>query len=181
MANVLSQRAGASAEPAPRDDAGLTLLAAIAGIALDGGDERDGYGALKERLRTLATRDPVDSLLATVLGGGLLFYLAERDTNPRCGTYWDAVLYVATSLSVGYDDVFPRTPVGNLFAAAVQTFGPALANAAFAPPAAEAQAERAAAETARTAAEGANAELLAVNKAILARLEEIAAALAARP
>ena len=105
-----------------------------------------------------------------MLGGGLLFYKLEHGKNPRCNTYWDAVLYVATSLSVGYDDCFPKTEGGNALASLIHSFGPALAAGALAQPAAAKQAE-AKREDAKAA------ELLAVNKAILARLEDIATSL----
>ena len=60
------------------------------------------YASLKADLRRWAKDDPIDALAATVVGGGIAFYLAERDTNPGCATPWDAILYVATCLSV-YD------------------------------------------------------------------------------
>jgi voltage-gated potassium channel len=119
----------------------------------------DGYGAMKQQLRTWAKQDPMDALLAVVFGGGLAFYLAERDTNPGCKSPWDGILYMSTALSVGYDNLFPTTSAGHALATFAQTFGPSLANSAFQPPAAEELA--------------AKAEELAVNKAILARLEDI--------
>jgi hypothetical protein len=128
--------------------------------------EGDRYAELKHGLRRWATEDPIDALAVTVLGGGVAFYLAERDTNPACATPWDAVLYMATCLSVGYDNLFPTTPAGHALAALVQTFGPALSGMAFDPPAAEARAE---AETARAEA----AEAAAVNRAILEKLDQI--------
>jgi hypothetical protein len=121
------------------------------------------YASLKQDLRRWAKDDPIDALVATVLGGGLAFYLAERDGNPNCTTPWDGILYVATCLSVGYDNLFPSTPTGHAIASLVQTFGPALSGMAFDPPAAETRAE------ARAEADDA----AAVNRAILARLDDI--------
>jgi len=167
MANVLEQR---EVLTLPHDDhrtpngAALALLAGAIGIVVQ--DDLPSFASLKDRLRELLGHDPMDSLLVTVLGGGLLFYLVEREHNPRCATYWDAVLYVATSLSVGYDDVFPKTRLGNMLASAVQTLGPAMAANALTPPA--------------TATRDTSEELLATNRAILARLDEIAAALRSR-
>jgi hypothetical protein len=117
------------------------------------------YAALKQDLRRWAKDDPIDALVTTVLGGGLAFYLAERDGNPNCATPWDGILYIATCLSVGYDNLFPTTPTGHMLASLVQTFGPALADMAFDAPAAEAHAAAGEAE--------------AVNRAILARLDDI--------
>jgi voltage-gated potassium channel len=128
--------------------------------------DKESFGELKAELRTWAKRDPIDALIATVIGGGLAFYYAEHKTNPNCSTPWDGILYMSTALSVGYDNLFPTTPAGHALATFAQTFGPALANAALEPPAAEAEASAARAEAAA-------AEDAAVNRAILARLEDI--------
>lgn len=170
MANIEVTRGGdTEATPEPVDPKmaallGLTLLAQLS-------DEKSELSELKDTLRALATRDPIDSLLLTVLGGGLLFYHLEKGKNPRCDSVWDAVLYTATSLSVGYDDVFPKTKAGNALGALIHTFGPSLAAAAFSPPA---KVDAAAAREARARED----ELLATNKAILERLDVIAKALA---
>src|SRR5262252_622837 len=99
------------------------------------------YDGLKKRLREAAAKDPVDSLLMTVLGGALLFYYAENGNNPKVTTYYDALVYVSTCVSVGYADIFPRTPAGKAIASALMAFGPAIAAAALEPPAAERQPE----------------------------------------
>ncbi|MBA3396393.1 MAG: hypothetical protein H0T89_27430 [Deltaproteobacteria bacterium] len=130
---------------------------ALAFLANDGEDGT--YASLKRDLRERAAADPMDAVLAAVLGGGLAFYLAERDTNPACNSPWDGILYMATALSVGPDSVRPTTTTGALLATAVRTFGPALAFQALDPPAAETRAKE--------------AEAAAVNRAILARLEDI--------
>jgi hypothetical protein len=134
----------------------VTLLPIALGLLASEGTE---YAQLKNDLRRWATEDPIDALVATVLGGGLAFYLAERGKNPSCATPWDGILYIATSLSVGYDNLFPTTPTGHAIASLVQTFGPALSGMALDPPAAEVRAEAAAAAE--------------VNRAILARLDDI--------
>ena len=84
------------------------------------------YGKLKTDLRAAVERDPMDAVLATVLGGSFLFYLAERSVNPKIKSPWDALVFVSTCLSVGYADSFARTPAGKAIATAVMTFGPAL-------------------------------------------------------
>jgi len=118
-------------EPA-KDDLLATLLpfAPAALALLETGD----YASLKDKLRAWGKSDPLDALAVVVLGGGIAFYLAERDTNPQCKTPWDGILYMATALSVGYDNLFPSTPAGHALATFAQTFGPALANAAFEDP-----------------------------------------------
>jgi voltage-gated potassium channel len=149
------------------DTAALSALGQLArGLLSQGGGELS-WPLAKRGLRETLMRDPLDSLAAIVLGGSYLFYLAEKGRNPKVESFWDALTFVTTCLSVGYDDVFARTDSGKAIASFVMTFGPALSGAALEPPAAE------------TAA--AEAEALAVQKAILARLDAIHAALAPLP
>lgn len=144
----------------------LATYAPLVPLALSFLDGGDSYQGLKRDLRELVNNDPVDALLATVIGGGLAFYLAERDVNPACQNPWDGILYAATCLSVGYDNLFPATATGHAIAAAIQTFGPGLAAKSLDTPAAELRA--------------AKAEEAAVNRAILARLEDIVRLLEAK-
>jgi voltage-gated potassium channel len=127
----------------------------------------DELSAVKTGLRAWAKKDPIDALLATVLGGGVAFYLAERNTNPGCKNPWDGILYMATALSVGYDNLFPTTTAGHALATFVQTFGPSLAGNALEPPAAEDSA--------------ALARQNAVQLAILERLDRIVTLLEQKP
>ena len=154
----------ASASSSP-DGAALSALGQIARglLAQKGGDL--AWGTLKRGFREGMTRDPLDSLAAIVLGGSYLFYVAEKGKNPKIESFWDALTFITTCLSVGYDDVFARTDAGKAITSFVMAFGPALSSAALDPPAAE------------KAAEG--AEALEVQKAILTRLEAIHAALKA--
>jgi voltage-gated potassium channel len=92
------------------------------------------YAALKKGLQDAAATDPFDATMVTVLGGSFLFYLAEKGKNPKVETFWDALVFITTCLSVGYADVFARTPTGKAIAAAVMTFGPALSGAIFEQP-----------------------------------------------
>lgn len=69
---------------------------------------------------------PVDELSALVTWGAALFYWAEEGVNDGVRDYWDALHYVATSLSVGYANIFPVTPLGKTVGAVVQMLGPAL-------------------------------------------------------
>ncbi len=160
-----------TAVAAPHSGPGLAELAPLALAFLSA--DREDFTAIKRGIRSWAKDDPIDALFATVVGGGLAFYLAEKDSNPACQTPWDGVLYMATALSVGYDNLFPTTPTGHALATFVQTFGPALSGAALDRPAAEAAAEAAAAATAAE-------EMATVNRAILARLDDIVRLLEAR-
>jgi voltage-gated potassium channel len=150
--------------PSVLEEFGGLLPIALGVYALK--DSSDDFATMKAELRTWARKDPIDALIATVFGGGLAFYVAERNTNANCVTPWDGILYMSTALSVGYDNLFPTTPIGHALATFAQTFGPSLANAALEPPAAELAA--AAAEAAARATDDAE-----VNRAILARLEDI--------
>jgi hypothetical protein len=45
-------------------------------------------------------------------------------------SYWDALHYIATALSVGYANFYPVTELGKAIGATVMTVGPALATRA---------------------------------------------------
>ena len=74
--------------------------------------------------------EPFTKLVALVGLGAALFYKAELGQNPKVNSYWDALVYVSTCASVGYGDIFARTPVGKIVGTVVMTIGPAMANAA---------------------------------------------------
>ena len=61
-----------------------------------------------------------------VSAAAVLFLCAEEGHNPSVRTYWDALHYVSTSLSVGYANIFPVTQMGKAIGAVVQMVGPAL-------------------------------------------------------
>ena len=150
------------------DTAALSALGQIARGLLTsqaGGDL--SYGTLKRGFREVLRRDPLESIAAVVLGGSYLFYLAEKGRNPKVKSFWDALNFITTSLSVGYDDVYACTDAGKALASFVMTFGPALSAAALDPPAAEAPAPTVTVSP----------ESLEVQKAILERLTAIQAAL----
>ena len=145
----------------------LEGLAPLIPVALGLLGEGNDLATLKHGLRAWAKKDPIDALLATVLGGGIAFYLAERGTNPACKNPWDGILYMATALSVGYDNLFPTTTAGHALATFVQTFGPSLAANALEPTAADDRAN----EVAQNA----------VQLAILERLDRIVNLLEQKP
>lgn len=97
---------------------------------------------VKGALRSMVTSDPMGALFATVAGGAWLFYLAERGQNEKVTSYWDALVFVTTSLSVGYASVFAVTPAGKAIASALMTLGPALSGMAFDDPAEGARASQ---------------------------------------
>ncbi len=139
---------------------GAALVALL--LSLTGGGSGDGapsYEAVKREIKQLGAKDPFDATVVTLFGGAFLFFVAERGTNPKVTTYWDALLFISTCLSVGYADVFARTPAGKAIAAAVMTLGPALTGSVF---------QGTAAEKERVAKEAAQ-----VQQAILGTLGEI--------
>src|SRR5258707_4560492 len=64
-------------------------------------------------------------LTSFVTTAAALFFLAEEGQNPGVQTYWDALHYIATSLSVGYANIFPCTQAAAVIRAVVATVGPA--------------------------------------------------------
>jgi len=139
---VSEARATASGEGAAL---GLLVSLAAAGTGVGA-----SYSSLKETLRSMASEDPFDATVATVLGGAFLFYVAEKGHNPKVQTYWDALVFVSTCMSVGYADVFARTPAGKAIASAIMTFGPAMTGALLDRPRAESAADDGAAAQIRS-------------------------------
>jgi hypothetical protein len=137
----------------------LFLLAALA-AASEPDLGRAMIDRLKSGIRDEFAEDPMGATVKTVIVASWLFYRAERAHNPKVTSFYDALSYVATSLSVGYSDIFPKTDTGKTLSAAIQTFGPAMAAGIF--------------------DEGRDAELERQNRAILERLDRIALALESR-
>lgn len=76
----------------------------------------------------LAERPAQNTLI--ILGlGAVLFFLAERQENPKVNTIYDALEYCSSSLSVGYTSIYPQTPLGKTVATLLMTYGPALTGA----------------------------------------------------
>jgi hypothetical protein len=71
-----------------------------------------------------------EELTDFVCSAAALLLWAEEGHNPAVRTYWDALHYVSTSLSVGYANIFPVTQTGKLIGAVVQMVGPALSSKA---------------------------------------------------
>lgn len=143
-------------------DEALALVLTLAGA---GGGELS-YASIKNELTSAINADPFDATVATVLGGSFLFYVAEKGHNPKVETYWDALVFISTCLSVGYADVFARTPAGKAIASAVMTFGPAMSGALLDGPSAASDG----AERTKVEAPG---ELLAVQRLIVEKLDAI--------
>jgi len=74
---------------------------------------------------------PAEELGTLVGWATTLFYLAESDVNPGVTSYWDALHYITTALSVGYANIFPMTPLGKTIGSVVMMLGPALSARVF--------------------------------------------------
>ena len=150
----MSPTSARAALPAVDDAAVLAVLASLAAGA--GGEA--SYASWKSSLKAAVTSDPFDALVVTVVGGAFLFYLAEKDHNPKVRSYVDALLFLSTCVSVGYADVFACTPAGKAIASAVMTFGPAMSGGIF---------------EANVDSGPASPEMVAVQKAIVDKLDAI--------
>jgi hypothetical protein len=82
---------------------------------------------LHQKLRDLQAKEPATTLAKVVLFGAAAFYAAEHGKNPKITSYYDALVYVSTNLSVGYSDILARTPLGKSLGSLLMTYGPALA------------------------------------------------------
>jgi hypothetical protein len=71
-------------------------------------------------------RNPLDASLEILGVASWAFYQAEKDVNPKVGTFMDAFYYISTCASVGYADIFAVTQAGRAIAALVMIVGPAL-------------------------------------------------------
>lgn len=89
------------------------------------------YQRLKEAVLKQGREEPMDTALGMITVGSLLFYLAEKEVNPRVNSIGDAFVFISTCMSVGYSDIFAKTEAGKAIATTVMTFGPALAATMF--------------------------------------------------
>src|SRR6478609_3148371 len=110
----------------------LTLGLLAAGTARGGPGQ--AMTRLHEKVREYQAREPANAIVLTVLSSAVAFYAAERGRNPKVASFYDALVYAATNLSVGYSDIFAKTPGGKAIGALLMTYGPALATRALDPP-----------------------------------------------
>jgi hypothetical protein len=103
----------------------LVLAALAAATSPDLG--RSSLEQVKDGIRDRFAKDPQGTVISTVLAASYLFYRAEHGKNPKVKSFYDALVYVSTNLSVGYCDIFATTPAGKLLGSALMTYGPAMA------------------------------------------------------
>jgi hypothetical protein len=70
---------------------------------------------------------PARNTLGLVVGSAAAFYAAEKGHNPKVRDIYDALVYCSTCISVGYSDIFAKTPAGKLIGSLLMTIGPAMA------------------------------------------------------
>jgi voltage-gated potassium channel len=111
----------------------LITLGLLAACTTRGGPGQ-AMTALHQKMRDYQAREPANAIVLTVLGAAAAFYIAERGRNAKVSSFYDALVYAATNLSVGYSDIFAKTPGGKAIGALLMTYGPALATRALDPP-----------------------------------------------
>ncbi len=117
----------------PVNDRALVALGLLLGVGT-GKQPAEWLSSAHEYIRKKQAEEPMNSAAQAVLLGALLFYAAERGKNPKVRSFYDALVYVSTNLSVGYSDIFAQTPLGKTIGSALMTYGPALATRVFDPP-----------------------------------------------
>lgn len=103
----------------------LVVLAALAAAA-EPDLGRSALDELKTQLRKRYAADPIETTVSSVVTAAWLFYRAERGKNPKVDSFYAALEYITSSLSVGYTDIYPKTPAGKAIASVMMTFGPAM-------------------------------------------------------
>lgn len=104
----------------------LMVLAALAAAAEPDFGKKT-IDEAKQKLRQGFTDDPMGTTASTVLVASWLFYKAEKGHNPKVNSFYDALVFVSTNLSVGYSDIFAKTPAGKAIASTLMTVGPSMA------------------------------------------------------
>ena len=107
----------------------LITLGLLAACTTPGGPGK-AMTRLHEKMREYQAREPANAIVLTVLGAAAAFYVAERGRNPKVTSFYDALVYAATNLSVGYSDIFAKSPGGKAIGSLLMTYGPALATRA---------------------------------------------------
>ena len=107
----------------------LITLGLLAAATAKGGPGQ-AMTQLHQKMRDYQAREPANAIVLTVLGAAAAFYVAERGRNPKVNSFTDALVYAATNLSVGYSDIFAKTPAGKAVGSLLMTYGPALATRA---------------------------------------------------
>lgn len=120
------------------DQRALVALGVVLGVAYGKSPETLLSQAHRE-LRSLQAQEPASATLKAVVLASILFYAAERGKNPKVESFYDALIYVSTNISVGYSDILARTSLGKVIGSALMTYGPAFATRTLDAPGGEVQ------------------------------------------
>ena len=104
----------------------LITLGLLAACTSPGGPGK-AVTRLHEKLRVYQASEPANAIVLSVLGAAAAFFVAEQGRNPKVTSFYDALVYASTSLSVGYSDILAKTPGGKAIGSLLMTYGPALA------------------------------------------------------
>lgn len=111
----------------------LLALGVLLGVG-SGKPPEEWLKSAHDYAREKQSQDPMNAVVLTVLAGAAAFYAAERGQNPKVASFYDALIYVSTNLSVGYSDIFAKTDAGKAIGSTLMAYGPALAARVFDPP-----------------------------------------------
>ena len=87
----------------------------------------DDVGGEIDRWAAALADSPCRNTVTLVGLSTVLFYILEKNHNPKVNDVWDAMVYCSTCLSVGYGDIFAKTPLGKILGSALMTIGPSMA------------------------------------------------------
>ena len=81
---------------------------------------------------TLAKNSTKNARFGVLLTTLIAFFLLEMGDKTQIATValaakYDALVYVSTCMSVGYSDIFAKSPMGKALGSVIMTFGPAMA------------------------------------------------------
>ena len=107
-------------------DPALLATAALALVSAPQGTFPESLGQVSDLVRKHADADPLRAGLTAVLACTVIFHRAECGVNPKVKSFEDSLVFCTTCMSVGYSDIFAKTPTGKTIASFLHTFGPAL-------------------------------------------------------
>jgi len=87
----------------------------------------ENFGPQLDQMAARLGASPMKNTAALVGLSTVLFFLAERGKNPKVKDVWDSLVYCSSSISVGYSDIFAKTPLGKILGSALMTIGPSMA------------------------------------------------------
>src|SRR5947207_7815410 len=90
----------------------------------------ENFGTDLDRWAAKLGESPCRNTAALVGLSAVMFYVLEKQKNPKVNDVFDAMVYCSTCLSVGYGDIFAKTPLGKIIGTTLMTIGPAMSGKA---------------------------------------------------